>query len=80
MTPEQRRAYLAFVRAHHPDHGGDHAAFVEGLTALRRTASGVDADPSQVGRVHVVHRKRGLRRMLEILRSLRRPTPPPRVR
>lgn len=78
MTPEQRRAYLAFVRAHHPDRGGDHAAFVEGLADLRQRAGG--GDPGADDRVHVVHRKRGLRRLLEMLRSLRRPTRPPRVR
>ncbi|MFR9807251.1 hypothetical protein ACL02T_33875 [Pseudonocardia sp. RS010] len=34
-TPEQRAAYRAFVRDHHPDRGGDPDAFVEGLARLR---------------------------------------------
>lgn len=35
MTPEERAAYRAFVRDHHPDRGGDPDAFVAGLAALR---------------------------------------------
>ncbi|MCE3555275.1 hypothetical protein LWC33_27970 [Pseudonocardia sp. RS11V-5] len=34
-TREERAAYRAFVRDHHPDRGGDPEAFVEGLTRLR---------------------------------------------
>ncbi|GAY10542.1 hypothetical protein [Pseudonocardia sp. N23] len=35
MTPEERAAYRAFVRENHPDRGGDPAAFVAGLAAMR---------------------------------------------
>ena len=38
MTPEERAAYRAFVREHHPDRGGDPDAFVEGLARLRGPA------------------------------------------
>ncbi|GAA2892135.1 hypothetical protein GCM10010472_58330 [Pseudonocardia halophobica] len=34
-TREERAAYRAFVRDHHPDRGGDPEAFVEGLARLR---------------------------------------------
>lgn len=34
-TREERAAYRAFVRDHHPDRGGDPEAFVAGLTRLR---------------------------------------------
>jgi len=34
-TPDARAALRAFVRAHHPDVGGDPAAFREGLAELR---------------------------------------------
>lgn len=35
MSPEQRAAYRAFVRDHHPDRGGDPEQFVAGLARLR---------------------------------------------
>lgn len=35
MSPEQRAAYRAFVRDHHPDRGGDPEFFVAGLARLR---------------------------------------------
>jgi hypothetical protein len=34
-TREERAAYRAFVRDHHPDRGGDPEAFVAGLARLR---------------------------------------------
>lgn len=79
MTSDKRRAYLQFVRAHHPDHGGDHATFVEGLAALRHTGEVADDDPRLDRPIRVVHRRRGVRRLLDILRRLRQPPPPPRV-
>jgi hypothetical protein len=33
---QERRDFRAWVRAHHPDAGGDSEAFVAGLTAWRR--------------------------------------------
>ncbi|RTL65787.1 MAG: hypothetical protein EKK42_19715 [Pseudonocardiaceae bacterium] len=45
MTPEERAAYRAFVREHHPDRGGDPDAFVAGLAAMRaRPEPDVDDD------------------------------------
>lgn len=35
MSPEQRAAYRAFVRDHHPDRGGDPEVFVAGLARFR---------------------------------------------
>ncbi len=35
MSPEQRAAYRAFIRDHHPDRGGDPEYFVAGLARLR---------------------------------------------
>ena len=35
MSPEQRAAYRAFVRDHHPDRGGDPDVFVAGLARFR---------------------------------------------
>lgn len=80
MTADQRRAYLKFVRTHHPDRGGDHATFVAGLAALLNAHAIADDDPRLGVPVHIVHRRRGLRRLLEILWAFRQPPPPPRVR
>jgi hypothetical protein len=44
-TPEQRAAFRAFVRAHHPDRGGDPERFVEGLDRLRAVDEAAAADP-----------------------------------
>jgi hypothetical protein len=38
VNEEERAAYRAFVRDHHPDRGGDPEAFVEGLERFRSTA------------------------------------------
>jgi len=80
MTSDQRRAYLRFVRANHPDRGGDQATFVDGLAALRDGGALADDDPRLDRPIHVVRRRRGLRRLLDILRRIRQPPPPPRVR
>lgn len=40
LTPEQRAAYLAFVRTHHPDRGGDPEVFRRGLAHYRDLAAG----------------------------------------
>jgi curved DNA-binding protein CbpA len=34
-TPEQRAAFRAFVRVHHPDRGGDPGTFAAGVDAFR---------------------------------------------
>ncbi|MEK6439787.1 hypothetical protein [Pseudonocardia sp. T1-2H] len=38
MNEEERAAYRAFVRDHHPDRGGDPDFFVAGLARLRTQA------------------------------------------
>lgn len=78
MDDEQRRrrARRAYIRAHHPDRGGDPAAFAAGLAALDRAPAGVPparvvviADtPWLVSLVRALARRIGWRR------------PPPRVR
>lgn len=42
MTDE-RAAFRAFVREHHPDRGGDPAEFVAGLARLRAAAAARDS-------------------------------------
>lgn len=38
VRPEDRAAYRRFVRAHHPDVGGDPEVFAAGLAELRGSA------------------------------------------
>jgi hypothetical protein len=44
-TREERAAYRAFVRDHHPDRGGDPESFVDGLARLRAARAGPSARP-----------------------------------
>jgi hypothetical protein len=62
---ERRRLERAYVRRHHPDVGGDPAAFAAGLTALRAEL-GHAGRPAGVDRVIVV-RSRGPRAWLRRL-------------
>ena len=41
LDAQERRDFRAWVRAHHPDAGGDSAAFAAGLTAWRRRGADV---------------------------------------
>jgi hypothetical protein len=52
---QERRDFRAWVRAHHPDAGGDSEAFVAGLTAWRRcrTQRGQQARSVPVARPEV---------------------------
>ena len=78
MADEQsrRRARREFIRAHHPDHGGDPVAFAAGLAALDQFPAGrpparvvVVADtPLLVSVLMALMHRIGLRR------------PPPRVK
>ena len=43
MNEQERAAYRAFVREHHPDRGGDPDMFVAGLARFR--ADSVPAEP-----------------------------------
>jgi hypothetical protein len=71
MTPEERAARRAVIKAHHPDRGGDPARFVELLDEIERSHGGrsaahaVDVRPSGHGR----------RRRRQIVRQLRRRLP-----
>lgn len=49
MDDQQRAAFRAFVREHHPDRGGDPAFFVAGLARFRPGASPGAAASSQAG-------------------------------
>jgi hypothetical protein len=44
-TPEERAAYRAFVREHHPDRGGDPEVFVAGLARFRVGPGGAAPGP-----------------------------------
>jgi hypothetical protein len=46
LTPEQRSAFRASVRDHHPDRGGDPEAFAAGVARLRS----VDPDADEPAR------------------------------
>jgi hypothetical protein len=51
----QRRAFRAWVRAHHPDAGGDQDEFTAGIARWRRLLAGGDAPAAEVS----VFRARG---------------------
>lgn len=40
MDEDERAAYRAFVRTHHPDRGGDPEFFIAGLARFRSEAEG----------------------------------------
>jgi hypothetical protein len=75
-TPQERHAYRAFLRAHHPDLGGDPSAFVEGLARWRDPVP--PPAPVSTDRPFVHHRRRGpgvlLDWFLETRRRRRRPS------
>ncbi len=77
-----RRQRRAFVAEHHPDRGGDAAAFVAGLARLDQQAEALSLPPSlSRPRVTGVPRTRGLRGLVRRLQSARRRRhAPPRVR
>jgi hypothetical protein len=54
---DERAAFRAFVRAHHPDLGGDPEVFRAGLAAYRQQAA--SSAPSGVTVPTVYHRRRG---------------------
>ena len=49
-TPEQKTAFRAFVRDHHPDRGGDPAVFTAGLDRFRSPPADDDPAPAQPAR------------------------------
>lgn len=46
LTSRQRAEFRSFVRTHHPDRGGDPAAFVAGLAYYRDLAAGAATEPA----------------------------------
>ena len=48
MTPEERTARRAVIKAHHPDRGGDPAMFVELLAAIDRSYGAPGAGPGRL--------------------------------
>ena len=50
--PAGKRAFRAWVRAHHPDLGGDPEAFAEGLRAMAGTDDGAAVGAGTTGSGH----------------------------
>lgn len=71
LTPEQRAAYRAFVRTHHPDRGGDPEVFRDGLARYRALAAGGDV-PGEPARADPDDRRYD--RPIEIVPDLPLPT------
>ncbi|SDM73339.1 hypothetical protein [Allokutzneria albata] len=71
---QRRAAIREFVRANHPDVGGDPAEFVAGLARLR---AGFDGPPAPAGAEEVVFvvRRRGVRGLVQRWRERRRRGP-----
>jgi len=75
---EHQRRRREFIRAHHPDRGGDADVFAAGLRAFD---GGRPPDPEPLPPVIVVRRRRWPARLgLAAARWLRRDSRPPRVR
>lgn len=70
MTPEERTARRAVIKAHHPDRGGDAARFVELLAAIDRTYDDAPG-PARDGRPS----GHGRRRRRQAVRRLRQRLP-----
>lgn len=68
----ERASFRAFVRAHHPDRGGDPEVFATGLAAYRARRYGDERPRDRYDApVLVEHRPRGLRAVLRLLRLWR---------
>jgi hypothetical protein len=73
-----RAAFRAFVRAHHPDVGGDPAEFAAGLARFRAESGRVsEVDSRYDAPVSFVAHRRGIAAVVARFRRRRRP---PRVR
>ncbi len=73
----QRRAYRAWIKANHPDAGGDPETFDRALRAYReasRAAAGRPEDPRFTAPVVFTHRRRLRDAALQWLRRRRAPT------
>jgi hypothetical protein len=60
---QERRDFRAWVRAHHPDAGGDPEAFVAGLTAWRRRRGVTRGVPAARPEVTVFRSRHGMWRL-----------------
>lgn len=60
---QERRDFRAWVRAHHPDAGGDSEAFVAGLTAWRRRRGAARGVPAGRPEVTVFRSRHGIWRL-----------------
>jgi hypothetical protein len=69
MTPEERAARRAVIKAHHPDRGGDPARFVELLEAIDRSCGETEAVADGRRSGH------GRRRRRQVVRRLRQRLP-----
>lgn len=74
----RRRRRRDFIRAHHPDRGGDPESFIAGLRAF---GAGLEQDPGPLPRVVIVRRRAWLIRLVAALEGrFRNGSRPPRVR
>ena len=60
LDAQERRDFRAWVRAHHPDAGGDSEEFVAGLTDWRRGRNAGQAVPMDRPRVTAFRSRHGL--------------------
>ena len=75
---EIRRRRRDFIRAHHPDRGGDTDVFAAGLRAFD---TGSEPDPGQPPKVVIIKRRPWLIRLIVVpARRVRYGLRPPRVR
>jgi len=58
--PASQRAFRAWVRAHHPDLGGDPDAFAEGLRQWRARMTGLPPVPGAPAAAAVYRRRCGV--------------------
>jgi hypothetical protein len=74
---EIRRRRRDFIRAHHPDRGGDTDVFAVGLRAFD---TGEERDPGRLPKVVIIRRRAWLIRLaIAAARRLRYGPSPPRV-
>ncbi|GAB3684031.1 hypothetical protein [Saccharopolyspora tripterygii] len=79
--PEARSRYRAFVRAHHPDAGGDPEVFAAGLEHFRARARPSDDRPDRYdGPVEVVPDAGSVSGLVKRVRAWRRRRSRSRVR
>jgi hypothetical protein len=78
QAQEARRRRRDFIRAHHPDGGGDPEAFIAGLRAF---SAETETDTEPLPEVSVIRRRAWLLRQgATLARRLRYGPRPPRVR